>query len=471
MKKFFSLLIAAITICCLCTVSVMPAFAAEESPAKPEDPCVLFGDADLDGEVDAADAREALRYSVGLETFTEKQIARADLNLDGKVKSADARSILRLSVELDEIPSHAVVVDEAADATFANAGKTEGSHCKVCDTVFVESTKIASTLETAVGAANEWAASVGADKLVSATAEDGKAAIALNVDGIWADMDIDAAVFDGFLTKLGDAIGAYIGEDDTVTIDGKNVYADGKLQNTAVKNALFDIGAGFFYKVANLNEDGIYGTYDVEVNGEEIALSVIFTGSEANLGKVKGFCQTVSEHISAEVVDGDLVIDVIAPDALKNVIEEKAGENAAEALNAMTIGNGLAVVGTLDVEEVFGTQASAVNKLCAFACELSPFINKVLAKTEAYVELNDGTKVVLNAAEFDCNADYSFTGFVAGFAGVLSEELLETTVGAFAVEGEDYYQVPVHLTVDMSALGLMEGETITETVYVNIHVF
>ncbi len=466
MKKFISLLVAAVMVLSLCTVSV---FAAEEAPAKPEDPCVLFGDVDFDNEVDAADARDTLRCSVGLETFDEAKAARGDLNLDGKIQAIDARSILRLSVELDEIPAHAAVVDEAVEATFTAAGKTEGSHCKVCGTVFVAQTAVASTLETAVDVANAWAAEVGADKLVSATAEEGKAAIALNVDGIWEDMDIDASVFDGFLTKLGEAVNTYLDAEDTVSIDGNNVYVCGKLQNTAVKNALFDMGAGFFYKIANLAEDGVYGTYEVKVNDETIALTISFTGSEANLNKVKGFCQTISEHISAEVVDGDLVIDVIAPDALKNVIVEKAGDDAQSQLDAMPIGNGLGIVGSLNAEEVFGTQASAVNKLCAFACELSPFINKVLSKTEAYAELNNGTTVVLNEGLFECS-EFSFSGFVSAFQGVLSDELLDTTVGEFATE-DGIYCVPVHLTVDMSSLGLMAGETITETVYVNIHLW
>ena len=58
------------------------------------------GDVDGDGTVAAADARLALRASVGLEELSEEQFVQADFDGDGNVAAADARSILRLSVGL-----------------------------------------------------------------------------------------------------------------------------------------------------------------------------------------------------------------------------------------------------------------------------------------------------------------------------------------------------------------------------------
>ena len=60
-------------------------------------------DTDGDGQITAADARLALRASVGLETLSEEQILAADVNNDGEVTSADARFILRLSVGLETL--------------------------------------------------------------------------------------------------------------------------------------------------------------------------------------------------------------------------------------------------------------------------------------------------------------------------------------------------------------------------------
>ena len=59
------------------------------------------GDIDLNGEVTAADARLALRYSSKVETLTEQQLRNADVNNDGRVTASDARLILRVAAGLD----------------------------------------------------------------------------------------------------------------------------------------------------------------------------------------------------------------------------------------------------------------------------------------------------------------------------------------------------------------------------------
>ena len=75
----------------------------EEQPMRlPIGDC-FRGDADRDGTVSAADARLALRYSVGLEWMHEKVIRLCDLDGDGGVSAADARLILRTSVGLEPL--------------------------------------------------------------------------------------------------------------------------------------------------------------------------------------------------------------------------------------------------------------------------------------------------------------------------------------------------------------------------------
>lgn len=61
----------------------------------------LKGDVDGDGSITSADARLALRASVGLETLDAESMKAADMDDDGKVTSADAREILRRSVGLE----------------------------------------------------------------------------------------------------------------------------------------------------------------------------------------------------------------------------------------------------------------------------------------------------------------------------------------------------------------------------------
>ena len=64
------------------------------------------GDVNNDGNVTPADARLALRNAVGLDVFTEEQIAAADVNKSGSVDASDARVILRVAANLDSFISN-----------------------------------------------------------------------------------------------------------------------------------------------------------------------------------------------------------------------------------------------------------------------------------------------------------------------------------------------------------------------------
>ena len=66
-------------------------------------PAYELGDVDNDGNISPADARLALRGSVGLETMTKgtQKFLSADVDSDGEISPADARKILRVSVNLE----------------------------------------------------------------------------------------------------------------------------------------------------------------------------------------------------------------------------------------------------------------------------------------------------------------------------------------------------------------------------------
>lgn len=59
---------------------------------------VKFGDIDGDGKITSSDSLSTLRYSVGLEKFSEEVENAADVNLDGEIDSADSLALLRSSV-------------------------------------------------------------------------------------------------------------------------------------------------------------------------------------------------------------------------------------------------------------------------------------------------------------------------------------------------------------------------------------
>lgn len=139
-----------------------------------------LGDVDGNDSITAADARLALRASVGLETLSPEQTAAADADFNGTITAADARLILRASVGLEtlhthsytekvtkkatctekgtktftcecgdsyteEIPAtgHNSVTDKAVAPTCTATGKTEGAHCSICNTVLKAQTTVA----------------------------------------------------------------------------------------------------------------------------------------------------------------------------------------------------------------------------------------------------------------------------------------------------------------------------------------
>lgn len=60
------------------------------------------GDVNGDGKVTAADARQILRISSGLEKTSGQSALNADVNNDGEITAADARIALRISAGLEE---------------------------------------------------------------------------------------------------------------------------------------------------------------------------------------------------------------------------------------------------------------------------------------------------------------------------------------------------------------------------------
>ncbi len=62
---------------------------------------IVPGDTDCDGTISAADARIALRASVGLETISDAAAAAASVDGSAGISAADARLILRASVALE----------------------------------------------------------------------------------------------------------------------------------------------------------------------------------------------------------------------------------------------------------------------------------------------------------------------------------------------------------------------------------
>ena len=132
------------------------------------------GDLDGDDKVTSADARLALRMSVGLDVCDDALFPSADVDNDREITPADARIILRVSVGLESFHVHAYnkkvlqeptctepgmaqlacecgdvqltiippeghkpVTDKGREPSCEADGLTEGSHCSVCGAVLI----------------------------------------------------------------------------------------------------------------------------------------------------------------------------------------------------------------------------------------------------------------------------------------------------------------------------------------------
>ena len=75
--------------------------ASAEVSAYPVSPPLARGDLDGNGTVDAADARQTLRFAVGLDAGLLAYSADPDYDGDGRISAEDARLVLRCSVGLE----------------------------------------------------------------------------------------------------------------------------------------------------------------------------------------------------------------------------------------------------------------------------------------------------------------------------------------------------------------------------------
>lgn len=98
MKTLKTLLFTAI----LTVLLIIPVSAANQQ----------LGDINADSEVNATDARLALRFASKLETPTENEKTAADVDKNGKLNAADARTILRVAAKLETLPEEEKIPEQ-----------------------------------------------------------------------------------------------------------------------------------------------------------------------------------------------------------------------------------------------------------------------------------------------------------------------------------------------------------------------
>ncbi len=124
MRKYFSVIMVVI----LLSAMFVTSYGATD---------VQAGDVNVDGRITAADARQALRASAGLDKLDDISFIAADMNGDGKVTASDARKILRISAGLEKADAEAVPPDfYRMENLLRNTLGTEFD-CRTADTAYV----------------------------------------------------------------------------------------------------------------------------------------------------------------------------------------------------------------------------------------------------------------------------------------------------------------------------------------------
>ncbi len=100
------------------TITVMCLFVAAFSANA-----VFLGDVDLNGKVNAIDARKVLRHAAMIEMLDDSLFARADVNFDKKINASDARLVLRVASQLDEFKENDDILVEQIELAEYNGIK------------------------------------------------------------------------------------------------------------------------------------------------------------------------------------------------------------------------------------------------------------------------------------------------------------------------------------------------------------
>ena len=332
-------------------------------------------------------------------------------------------------------------------------------------------------------------------QLVTADQSGDVFALTLDVDAIMAgsaavEEDVLSGLATRFKAALDETLGAY-----ALTVADESVYVDQTFQNTALKNALFSVADGFFYRLANMEPNGevyTYKTVDARADGEDsYSFSIAVQLKGEDVGKVKELAGTLADHLSMEKLDAgtvtgrygqiDLngeeevfVITMEMPDALMEKAAEMAGEVAGDrslqdVFDAQTVGEYLDLMDDFTLDELLGSGVSGINSLLTTVNSNEALVNKVLGKMTVSV---NGTNFFTeeHGTFAPGTSGDAWQDFLSGVTAMTNSDIKAMNPGLFKSTGSmngTYYAVPVAVHID---LGDSMGFTATETVVVVLHI-
>lgn len=336
--------------------------------------------------------------------------------------------------------------------------------------------------------------------LVKAGHEGSAYSLTLNVDAIQAGTGaFGDDLLNGLATRIGEALNEHFGA-CTLTADGQDIYVNGKFQNTALKNALFNVADGFFVTLAGMEADaeGVYTYKSIEGavtassdnSTYQLSLDVQLRGSDVE--KVQELARTLADHLQMEKLSGAeiterygievseneaIVVTAEMPDALMQKAVEIAEDKGISAddmqarFNTVTIGAYLDLMKDFQLSDILGSQADSVNSVLSTVNANANLVNKILSKLDVSVK---GTALIDGEFTPETGND-EWQKFVNAAAAMLSEEILGQTPGAYAstgTSGDTYYAVPVTVDIDLqSSLGFQASETVVVVLHIDFSAY
>lgn len=292
--------------------------------------------------------------------------------------------------------------------------------------------------------------------------------LALDVSAVQAGAGITNGA--GLATAIGNAMKeTFTGR--TLSVNGNTVYsAEGTFNNTALKDALFSVAEGFFYRLANMGDDNIYKTVTAKVGEHEFAVNVKLSGDD--VARVKTLASKLEKYLSMNTMDAStvkteygyegnetsyIVVGVEMPKAVQDFLAENKNLTAEtfNAIPVMTAINGLA---HYDVPSLLlPAHAANINPVIATVNGNADLVNTVLR--HATITVKDQT--LRNTFTPGTNEASDWQNFMAGVLGMVNG-LDFGDIGDYAVTGQDgIYVVPVTVDIDLqNAMGFTANETV-----------
>ncbi len=334
--------------------------------------------------------------------------------------------------------------------------------------------------------------------LVTADQNGAEYTLTLDVDAIQAGAEAFGDDFlTGLATRIGEAMKEHFGG-CTLTVNGETVYAEDTFQNTALKNALFDVADGFFYTLANMTADG-NGVYTYKtVDGQVVAgddsyaldLSVKLQGQD--MEKVQELAQTLADHLQMETLSTSeissrygitvseneaAVVTMEMPEKLMqaaaDLVEQngQSGDALQDIFDRQTVNTFLTIMQGITLDDVLGSGAAEINSVLTTVNSNANLINKVLDKMT--VTVNGKTFFANDFKPEEAQGADAWQQFMGAVIAMTSNDIKNMKPSEFKVNVEGssyndvYYAVPVTVAIDLEdSLGF----SATETVVVVLHI-